>query len=121
MSAISTDIKFVSPIETDVSFTDALTVDGIPDIPSEYTIHSSIEGRLPKLTLGVDPIEVRVTEVPSTRSHLPADFSIAFSVLGYELLCIRLCGEAQAIVEPYRPNLCEVCAAERAAIEDRPR
>jgi hypothetical protein len=26
-----------------------------------------------------------------------------------ELMCLRLCGEAQMITEPYHPNPCEVC------------
>jgi hypothetical protein len=30
------------------------------------------------------------------------------------LFCIRLCGEAQIITEPYRPNPCESCGTGEA-------
>ena len=72
--------------------------------------------KLPKILIGVDPvtlhldpIELRLTELPSIRGHLPADFNVGLSLLGIELLCVRLCGEAQIITEPYRPNPCENC------------
>ena len=87
-----------------------VTLAGIPD-----TFHIHVE-KLPKIQLGVDPITIQpltlnlaIKEVPSMRTHLPADFSVGFSLLGMELFCIRLCGEAQMINEPYRPNPCERC------------
>ncbi|MFN0103835.1 MAG: hypothetical protein ACKV2U_17345 [Bryobacteraceae bacterium] len=87
-----------------------LTVAGIP---STFTINI---GDLPKIQLGVDPLRVEpltlnlaLKEIPSMRTHLPADFSVGISLLGMELLCIRLCGEAQMLNEPYRPNPCERC------------
>jgi hypothetical protein len=40
---------------------------------------------------------------------VPANFSVGLSVLGLELFCARLCGEAQVITEPYEPNPCEHC------------
>lgn len=82
-----------------------LTLAGIPD-----TFHIDID-KLPKIHLGVDPIDLnlRIKEFPSIRGHLPADFSVGLSILGFELLCIRLCGEAQIITEPYHPNPCEIC------------
>ena len=67
---------------------------------------------IPVLRLSVDnvaPIEIRLTEIPSVRTHIPADFAVSFSMLGLELGAIRLCGEAQVITEPYRPNPCETC------------
>jgi hypothetical protein len=79
-----------------------LAVDTLPDI------HISID-RIPKVQLGLDPIEIRLTRLPDLRAHLPADFCVGLSVLGTELLNVRLCGEAQVITEPYRPNPCEEC------------
>ncbi len=79
---------------------------------------------LPKITLGIDPITInpltinpldltlRWTEAPSIRAHVPADYSVGLSMLGFQLFCIRLCGEAQVITEPYVPNPCEVCGRE---------
>lgn len=64
---------------------------------------------LPKIQIGVDPVEIRLTELPSIRGHLPADFCVGLSVLGFELMNVRLCGEAQIITEPYVPNPCEIC------------
>ena len=87
-----------------------VTLAGIPD-----TFHIHVE-KLPKIQLGIDPVTIQpltlnlaIKEVPSMRTHLPADFSVGFSLLGMELFCIRLCGEAQMINEPYKPNPCERC------------
>ncbi|MGH2707938.1 MAG: hypothetical protein ACRDJK_06545, partial [Actinomycetota bacterium] len=54
-------------------------------------------------------VEIRLTEFPRIRGHLPADFCVGLSVMGIELMNVRLCGEAQIITEPYQPNPCEVC------------
>lgn len=90
-----------------------VTVAGIPD-----TFHIDID-KLPKIelsidkpvTLHLDPVDLNLSikEIPNTRAHLPADFSVGISLLGVELLCVRLCGEAQMITEPYHPNPCERC------------
>ncbi len=102
-----------------------VTIDGIP---SDYSI--TIEDPIPKITLGIDPVtlnpvtlnpveatltlrpvdlNISIKELPETRTHLPADFSVGLSMLGVDLLCVRLCGEAQVISEAYRPNPCERC------------
>ena len=75
------------------------------DIDALPTIHLSIDN-IPPIQLGVD---LKITELPSIRGHLPADFCVGLSLLGFELLSLRLCGEAQIITEPYHPNPCEVC------------
>ena len=79
-----------------------LNIDSLP------VIHLSVD-KIPKIQLGVDPLEIRLTQIPSIRGHLPADFCVGLSVCGFELASLRLCGEAQIITEPYRPNPCEVC------------
>ena len=80
----------------------------VEGIPSTFDINID---RLPKISLGIDPIDIslRLKEVPSIRTHLPADFHVGLSILGFELVCLRLCGEGQLITEPYRPNPCEIC------------
>lgn len=87
-----------------------VTVAGIPD-----TFHINVD-TLPKIQLGLDPVtlnpvtlNVALTRLPDIRAHLPADFHVGLSILGMELLCVRLCGEAQLITEPYIPNPCERC------------
>jgi hypothetical protein len=110
-------------------------------IPSNYTVDVSLDmvnpvelagiptgygidiKSLPKIQIGLDAIavnpltlnpldiSVRVKEAPSIRAHVPANFTVGFSVLGFQLGCIRLCGEAQVITEPYVPNPCEPCGA----------
>lgn len=87
-----------------------VTIEGIPDT---YTIHVE---ELPKIELGIDPLEIkpldlslRLTEIPSVRGHLPSDYSLGLSLLGIELVKLRLCGETQVITEPYQPNPCEYC------------
>jgi len=111
-----------------LSFGNQLSV-GVSGIPTSYTI------TVPKLTVGLDPItinplivdpldvSVRLKEIPSIRTHVPANFSLGFSVLGYELVCLRLCGEAQIITEPFDPNPCEECGDDERAqrpIDDKP-
>ena len=89
-----------------------VTVAGIPD-----RFFINVE-HLPKIQLGVDPLTltlnpvdvgIRIEKIPDTRVHLPADFRVGLSLLGVELMCVRLCGEAMAITEPFVPNPCERC------------
>lgn len=77
----------------------------VKDLP---TLRISVDN-LPKIQFAMEPVELRITEIPSVRTHLPADFAIGFSLWGVEIGAIRLCGEAQVITEPYRPNPCETC------------
>ena len=91
-----------------------VTVDYLPPITLD----------IKPLTLELKPIElkpidlsVRLKEFPSIRAHVPADFNVAFCVLGFELASVSLCGEAQVITEPYRPNPCEVCGEAHATVE----
>ena len=99
-------------MDVDHSFDNDLGVD-LDGIPTSFSL--DITG-IPKIQIGLDPItiepldvSVRLKEFPSIRAHVPANFSIGLSMLGYELLCVRLCGEAQVITEPYEPNPCEYC------------
>lgn len=98
----------------DVSL-DLVTPVELAGLPTSYSLDI---GSLPKIQIGLDPItinpldiSVRVKEAPSIRAHVPANFTVGFSVLGFQLACIRLCGEAQVITEPYVPNPCEPCGA----------
>ncbi len=111
------DVDLVSPVD-------------ITGIPTTY--HINIDS-LPKIQIGVDPITVnpltvtvnpltvhpldvtvRLKEFPSIRGHIPANFTVGMSILGLQLFCIRLCGEAQVITEPYVPNPCEECGESQA-------
>lgn len=88
------------------------------DIPTSYDFDLT---NIAKITIGLDPItikpltiepldvSVRLKEIPSIRTHIPANFTVGLSVLGYDVACVRLCGEAQVITEPYEPNPCEHC------------
>lgn len=105
------------------SFDIGVDLDGSLELEGSPTFNIDVRN-LPKITLGIDPITVnpltinpvdvtvRWTEAPSIRGHIPADFSLGLSMLGFQLFCIRLCGEAQVITEPYEPNPCEVCGRE---------
>lgn len=84
-------------------------------IPSSYQLDIT---SLPKIQIGLDPItinpldlSVQITKIPSIRAHVPAHYAVGFSVLGFQLASIQLCGEAQVITEPYVPNPCEPCGA----------
>ncbi len=125
-------VDIPQPFDTNVSGSlgsiGPVTVTGIPS-----TFHINID-TLPKIQLGIDPLTVnpvtlhldpitvnplsldmnmRIKEIPNTRVHLPADFTVGLSLLGLDLLAVRLCGEAQLITEPYDPNPCEDCGEVR--------
>jgi hypothetical protein len=113
---VDIDQPFVTKITGPIG---PVTVDGIPD---HFDI--KIEDPLPKIQLGIDPITLEpvaatitlepvdltmsIDRIPDIRAHLPADFTVGMSLLGMELLSIRLCGEAQMITEPYERGPCEV-------------
>lgn len=116
VSSISGSLGSVGPVTVGGSLgaVGPVTVAGIPD-----TFHIYVE-KLPKIQLGLDPVtltlnpvdlNLRLKEFPSIRGHLPADFSIGLSILGVELMNVRLCGEAQIITEPYVANPCEDCSS----------
>lgn len=99
-SHYSVDLDLVSPVD-------------LTGIPTHFKVDIN---SLPRIQIGLDPItlnpvdvSVRLKEVPSVRAHIPASFTLGFSVLGLQLGSIRLCGEAQVITEPYVPNPCEHC------------
>lgn len=119
-------------VDVNLSFDDALGVD-LDGIPSSFTIDIT---QIPKIEIDLEPItiqpitlqpitiepldvSVRLKEIPSIRTHIPADFSTSISVLGYELISVRLCGEAQVITEPYEPGPCEHCGERRRTPDER--
>jgi len=106
-TTIGADVTFQNDLGVDLSFFSPLQID---------VTH------LPKIQVGVDPLKLtinpltingdvslRIKEFPSIRGHVPADFTVGLSFLGFQLFCLRLCGEAQIITEPYHPNPCERC------------
>jgi hypothetical protein len=107
-TALSGSLGAIGPITlAGIPSTYHIAVDSLPTIViDEIKMHSKI-----------DPVDVTahvaIEKIPDIRAHLPANFSVGLSVLGFELLCVRLCGEAQMITEPYRPNPCEVCGHSR--------
>ena len=64
---------------------------------------------LPKINVALDPLEIKLTEFPSIRVHLPVNLRFGLCLLGREIAGLRVCGEAQVITEPYVPNPCEKC------------
>lgn len=128
-TGLSTSVALTTPVGVSgVGPVGPVTVSGIPDTYHINVdkldkisigvdpVHLAVDS-LPKISLGVDPIEIslRLKEIPSVRAHLPADFSVGLSILGMELLCMRLCGEAQVITEPFHPNPCERCGTQLSA------
>lgn len=84
----------------------------ISGIPTSYNIKADIEPM--SLALNLSPIELkpidfslRLKEIPAIRAHLPLDYRVGLTLLGSEVLCIRLCGQGQVITEPYVANPCE--------------
>lgn len=94
----------------------------ISGIPTSYSIATKVEPL--SMHLDLAPIEIkpldfslRVKEIPAVRVHLPLDYRVGLSLLGAELLCVRLCGQGQVITEPYVANPCE---ARPAALQPQP-
>ena len=119
MGSVSVDLNFPDEYPIDLAGTVGLDVVGpveLAGIPDTFHFDITNIANIPKISLGVDPItinaldvSVHIKEIPSIRAHLPANFTVGFSVLGLQLFCIRLCGEDQVITEPYKPNPCEQC------------
>ena len=105
-------VGHVGPVSIDgIPSTFDINIDKLPKVSLGVDpVHVSVDA-LPKISIGVDPVDIslRLKEVPSVRTHLPVDFRIGLAILGIDLLSLRLCGEAQMITEPFRPNPCEVC------------
>ncbi len=111
-------VNVVQPFRTKLEGIPSTYSVGVTDMPAIHgvldslpTIHGALDS-LPTIRLSVDhlaPIEIRLTEIPSVRTHIPADFAWCFTLLGVDLGSIRFCGEAQIINEPYKPNPCESC------------
>jgi hypothetical protein len=115
----SVDVDLSGDVGVGLTFDNHLGV----DIPTSYSFDIT---NIPKISIGLDPITInpltiepitinpldlslRIKEIPSIRTHVPANFTLGLSVLGYDVACVRLCGEAQVITEPYEPNPCEHC------------
>ncbi len=141
MADLSIDSNLSGGVDTKVSGSfgaiGPVTLGGIPD---DYTIRIK---DLPKIEIGVDPLEgrltldpitlkvepletsIRIKEIPNVRTHLPVNYSLGLSLFGIEVAALALCGEGQIITEPYEPNPCEVCdgreltAAQLAALGER--
>jgi hypothetical protein len=91
----------------------------ISGIPTSYSINANVA----PMSLNLGPIDIRpidfslrVKEIPAIRAHLPLDYRVGLTVLGAELVCVRLCGQGQVITEPYVANPCEA----RGAIQRQP-
>ena len=127
MSGVPNPMTVKSQISGSFGSVGPVTLAGIPD-----TFHLNVD-KLPKIQLGIDPISahakidpvevssrIAIERIPDIRAHLPANFSVGLSLLGVELLCLRLCGEGQVITEPYEPNPCERCGTPRRDPQPRP-
>jgi hypothetical protein len=109
----------------------------IGGIPSSYDFHiKEFPKELPKFVFAVDPLEstvhfdpinlkidpvetsISIKQIPSTRTHLPANYSVALTFFGIEIAAVRLCGEGQIITEPYQPNPCEICGGSSRTADD---
>lgn len=73
-------------------------------IPTNYQIGIT---ELPPIEIKPIDFSLRLKEIPSIRAHLPLNYKLGFNLLGLELACIHLCGQGQAITEPYVPYPCE--------------
>ncbi len=121
-----TSVSVAQPFRTRLEGIPSAYDFGITELPTIHVavddfpaIHLSVDN-IPRIQFAVEPVEIRLTEIPSVRTHLPADFAIGFSLWGMEVGAIRLCGEAQIITEPYRPNPCEVCGPRLSTQPSRP-
>lgn len=87
-----------------------VSIDSLPTINLDIQ-PLTVELKPVNVTLELKPVDLslRLKEIPSIRAHLPADFHFGICLFGFELASFSLCGEAQVITEPFRPNPCEDC------------
>jgi hypothetical protein len=85
----------------------------VSGIPTSYSVNAAVQPLT--LHLNLSPVEVRpidfslrLKEIPAIRAHLPLDYRVGLTLLGAELLSVRLCGQGQVITEPYEANPCEL-------------
>lgn len=116
--ALNANLVTPGVLATSVALTASPMTVTLAGIPNDITIGID---EIPEIKLGITqlpPVEIKLTELPAIRAHLPANFNVGFSLLGVELMNIRLCGEAQMITEPYRENPCEGCGPRAAGVVD---
>ena len=108
--------SFEVGLDLDVDLNGNMAVD-LSGIPNEYGIRIR---ELPTINIDLAPIEIkpldlslRLKEIPSIRAHFPMDYKLGFALFGAEIASLRLCGQAQAITEPYVPNPCEYRATQQ--------
>ncbi|MBV8772477.1 MAG: hypothetical protein JO166_09135 [Deltaproteobacteria bacterium] len=111
---LQADVTHVGPVGP-ISLAPAtfdINIDKLPEIKIDIENIPHIRIGLDPLTINPVELDLKLTEIPSIRAHLPANFTVGLSLLGVELICVRLCGEAQVITEPFEPNPCEECGRE---------
>jgi len=99
-------IKELPRIEADTS----LSIKELPRIESETAVSVKEFPRIElDTTSKVDAsVNIVVKELPDTRVHLPAHYHVGFSLFGYEIWKLSLCGETQMINEKYVPRRTEL-------------
>lgn len=114
---VEVDHEFEDTLEVDLMFENALGVNlDITHLPRITIDPITIN----PLTIRPLDLSLRIKEIPSIRTHIPANFALGLSVLGFDIACVRLCGEAQVINEPYRPNPCEICGRVHRGPDETP-
>jgi hypothetical protein len=106
MGTYHVDIDNIAPVDVNLAGTVGVNL-AVTSLP---IIHLAIDS-LPKINIGIDPIRIILDPL---RAHLPVDMSVGVNLLGHDVLCVRLCGEAMISTEPvktdyYIPNPCERC------------
>jgi hypothetical protein len=99
-------IKELPRIEAEAS----LAIKELPRIEGDASL--SIK-ELPRIELDANSkvdanLNIAIKELPDTRVHLPAHYQMGFSLFGYEIWKLSLCGETQMINEKYVPRAAEL-------------
>ena len=115
---VGIDALKIDPLKTDSHVSvDPLKTDSHVSVdPLKTDSHVSVDPLQTDSRIKFDPIELAISKLPDIRTHLPANFSLNLCVLGFKVLSIRLCGEAQVVTEPYKPNPCEICESGRRVL-----
>jgi hypothetical protein len=100
-------VKIPSSFDFGVDLDVDLDVSGIP---TNYTFNANVAPlNLSLAPIKLEPVDftLRLRELPAIRAHLPLDYRVGLTLLGAEVMCVRLCGQGQVITEPYVANPCE--------------
>jgi hypothetical protein len=96
-------------VDSNVALSGAVSSDVKLAITEIAATNSRVELAVTEFPQTTSNVNLAITEIPQVRAHFPAHYTLGISVFGIEVLTFSVCGESQAITEPYRRRDPERC------------